>query len=252
VIDHSEEYSFRKRTYEAYVSKRARPGTSYQESDYRRWAESAQTRFAGWFPKDHSLPILDLGCGHGNGLYLLERSGYANLTGVDLGSEQLTLAAKYAPAAVLVHDDVFHYLAGCSEQFALILCLNVIEHFDKNELLRFLDLLVNALKPGGRVIFETPNAESPWFGAVAFADLTHEWFFTPRGLSDLLGLVGLEGFEARSSEPEKRLGKTLIRHVTWLLFKWSLTAWNLAETGSTGSGIYTRVFAASAVKPGPS
>jgi 2-polyprenyl-3-methyl-5-hydroxy-6-metoxy-1,4-benzoquinol methylase len=199
-------------------------------------------------PSTRDIPVLDLACGHGNCLYLLEQQGYSNLTGVDLGAEQLELAAKYAPTASLVQDDLMHFLSARPSQYGLIVCLNIIEHFSKQELFQFLDLLVDALLLSGRVIFETPNAESPWFGSVGYADLTHEWFFTPRSLEETLTLVGLEDFEARPSEPVPNGGKSWIRYLTWKAIKQALAVWNLAETGSVGSGIYTRVFVATATK----
>lgn len=240
--------SYRTRVYRSYVSKRHRLETAYSEPAYQRWADATQLRFNGWLPADPAASILDLGCGHGNCLYLLEQAGYSDLTGVDLGAEQLVLAAKFAPTAKLFKEDLVTFLSDNSKQYELVICLNVIEHFKKEELFQFLDLLVDVLKPGGRIIFETPNAESPWFGAVAYADLTHEWFFTPRGLADVLSLVGFEAFEARPSEPVKKGVKSWGRYLIWQLIKGMLTVWNLAETGSVGSHIYSRVFVATAIK----
>jgi hypothetical protein len=48
---------------------------------------------------------------------------------------------------------------------------------------------------------QTPNAESPVVGAVTYGDFTHEWFFTPASLADLLRLSGFEQYEARPSGP---------------------------------------------------
>ncbi len=250
MIDRKPDNSYRARVYGSYVSKRRRPDTTYCERTYQRWAAATQVRFKGWLPADYAAPILDLGCGHGNSLYLLEQAGYSNLTGVDLGTEQLALAARFAPTAKLVQDDLVNFLSNCSSQYELVVCLNVIEHFKKEELFGFLDLLATVLKSGGRVIFETPNAESPWFGAVAYADLTHEWFFTPHGLADMLTLVGLDGYEARPSEPVRSGVKSWGRYLVWQFINKALVIWNLAETGSAGSHIYTRVFVAAAIKSG--
>lgn len=250
MIEREPRISYRKRVYDSYISKRPRLTTAYDEETYRRWAAAALVRFKDWLPADPTAPILDLGCGLGNCLYLFEQIGYSNLIGVDMGAEQLALAAKAAPNAKLIQDDLVNFLSDCSSQYELVICLNVIEHFRKEELFRFLDLAVDVLKPGGRIIFETPNAASPWFGAVAYADFTHEWFFTPRGLYDLLTLMGLEGYEARPSEPVRSGLRNWGRCFIWQFIHKVLTVWNLAETGSAGSQIYTRVFVATAIKTG--
>lgn len=239
---------YRSRVYGTYISKRHHHNTTYTAYSYNRWAKASAKRFEGWLPAERETPILDLGCGHGNCLYLLQREGYLNLTGVDLGAEQLELAAQVAPTAILVQDDMFHFLETRTTQYGLIVCLNIIEHLTKQELPYFLDLLVAALLPNGRVIFETPNAESPWFGSIGYADLTHEWFFTPRGLKDVLSIFDLSDFEARPSEPVPNSGRSWVRFLVWRTIRAALSIWNVAETGSIGSGIYTRVFVATVRK----
>ena len=99
------------------------------------------------------------------------------------------------------------------------------------------------------LILQTPNAESPLVGAVAYGDFTHEWFFTPASLADLLRLTGLTQYEARPSGPYAHGLKSALRHILWSGFKVGLALWNLTEVGHRGSGIYTRVFVATAVKP---
>ncbi|MEI7997046.1 MAG: class I SAM-dependent methyltransferase [Methylococcaceae bacterium] len=243
--------SYRNILYNTYVSKRhVSEGIAYDESNYQRWAVFARKRFQGWLPDNQDAVCLDLGCGHGNFLYLLEQAGYTNLVGVDLSKEQLQLALLRCPSATLIEDNIKSYLSNNKQLFDLIGCLNVIEHLSKEELFGFLDLLVKNLKPGGRVIFETPNAESPWFGAVAYGDLTHEWFFTPGSLADTLSQVGLIKYEARSTmQTDFSSVKRIIRTLVWGIIKYGCVLWNMTETGSKISGIYTRVFVATAVKP---
>ncbi len=132
--------------------------------------------------------------------------------------------------------------------FGLITGFDIIEHFGKAELLPFLESAVGALRPGGRLILQTPNAESPWFGAVAYGDYTHEWFFTPASLSHILRLCGMTGFEVRASVPYVHGIKSFTRAMIWKLINPFLKLWTTAETGNPGSGIYTRVFAISATK----
>ncbi len=240
---------YRQTIYATYVSQKVEPaGHTHTETDYRRWALAAQSRINGWLPADHNMPVLDMGCGSGNFLFLLEQLGYTDVTGVDLSPEQVALAQKWCPRATVIQGDARETLAQNPGHFGLIAGFDIVEHLNKAELLPLFSSMAQALRPGGRVILQTPNAESPWMGAVAYGDFTHEWFFTPQSLADMLRLVGLTHFEARPSVPYVHGVKSLVRAALWRMINASLTVWNLAETGNQGSGIYTRVFVATAVK----
>jgi len=241
---------YRQRVYETYVSKKLRPnGKDLTEEDYQRWAKAAKVRLRGWLPSNRNIPVLDMGCGPGYFLYMLEQLGYTDLTGVDLSPEQVALARKWCPRATIIHGDVREVLAENPSRFGLISGFDFIEHFSKNELVPLLRLVAEALRPGGRVILQTPNAESPWVGTVAYGDFTHEWFFTPGSLMDMLRQVGLTGFEARPSAPYIHGFRSFGRAMLWSVINLLLVLWNIVETGNRGSGIYTRVFVATAVKP---
>lgn len=241
---------YRSQIYRHYTSKQVLyRGGAYHEGDYRRWADAAKQRLEGWLPADRTTPILDLGCGQGNLLFLLEREGYTHLWGIDISPEQVALARQWCPTARVVEGDVQTFLAQNSEKFGLVCGLDILEHFDKAEILPLLDGVYEALLPGGRLILQTPNAESPWFGSVAFSDFTHEWFFTPAGLERLLRMAGFADFAVRECGPHVHGLKSAIRWALWKLISLVLKLWNLAETGGAGSGMYTRVFICSAIKP---
>jgi 2-polyprenyl-3-methyl-5-hydroxy-6-metoxy-1,4-benzoquinol methylase len=241
--------NYRKQFYNQYVTLQVRPrGGSFTEQDYLNWANGALKHIQGWLPDDHAVPILDVGCGSGKLLYLFQQLGYVNLTGVDLSPEQIQLAQSRFSQATIIQGDVREFLKDRVEQYSLICAFDVIEHFRKEEVLPFLELIFQSLRPGGRLILQTPNAESPWFGSVAYGDFTHEWFFTPHGLEHVLRLVGFEQFQARESGPYVHGAKSLIRHWLWRLIHLGLAAWNLAEMGGAGSRIYSRVFVATVVK----
>jgi len=141
---------YRKRFYQKYVSKQVRPGGGdLSVADYQVWAQGAAKRFAGWLPVDRSASVLDMGCGAGNFLFTLQQLGYSNLTGVDLSPEQVTLARQWCPEAKVIEADVFDVLKGNPDHFALISGLDIIEHFRKDEVLPFLELVHGALLPGG-------------------------------------------------------------------------------------------------------
>ncbi len=241
-------HSYRQRYYDNYLSFRADP-KRLELKDYQHWAKTAAALLGNWLPPERNTAILDMGCGDGKFLFMLEQRGYTDLTGVDLSPEQIERARQWCHRARIIQGDVGEFLRENPEKFGLITGFDVIEHFRKDELLALLSLAKGALRPGGRVIFQTPNAISPWAGTVAYGDLTHEWFFTPGGLANILNLQGFTKFEARACEPHIHGLKSLIRVGLWQLVKMGYALVNFIETGGSYGGIYTRVFLATAVKP---
>lgn len=241
--------NYRKRYYDQYVTVHIQPdAAAFTEQYYERWANAAWDHIQGWLPERRSDPVLDIGCGSGKLLYLLRRLGYSNLTGIDLSPEQIDVARQWFQDATIIHGDARDLLATNQEHYGLICAFDVIEHFRKEEILPFLELIYQALQPGGRIILQTPNADSPYVGSVGYADFSHEWFFTPGGLEHVLRLAGFTGFQARESGPHIHGVKSLVRFGLWRLLRLFLALWNLAEMGSSGSGVYTRVFVATAVR----
>ena len=239
---------YRKRFYDNYVSRQVRPGgTEPTATDYDLWARGAERRFAGWLPADRSAPVLDMGCGAGNFLFTLAKLGYNDLTGVDLSPEQVTLARRWCPGAKIIEGDVFDVLRANPARFALISGLDIIEHFRKEEVLTFLELVHEALQPGGRLILQTPNAASPFVGSVAYSDFTHEWFYSPRGLERVLRMTGFCEYECRESGPFAHGFTSWARALLWGLVRSGLKFYDLIEVGG-GDDVYTRVFVATVVK----
>jgi 2-polyprenyl-3-methyl-5-hydroxy-6-metoxy-1,4-benzoquinol methylase len=240
---------YRKKFYDHYVSKQVRAGnTEPTAADYTLWAQGAERRFAGWLPEDKSAPILDMGCGAGNFLFALARLGYSSLTGVDLSPEQVALARRWCPKAKIIEADVFEVLKANTGRYALVSGLDILEHFRKDEALTFLELAHKALFPGGRLILQTPNAASPFFGSVAYSDFTHEWFYSPRGLERILSMAGFAGYECRESGPFSHGFRSSVRSFLWRILRSGLRLYDLIETGGENGGVYTRVFVAAAVK----
>lgn len=238
---------YRRRIYASYGTRKM-PGWVHQsERGYRRWAEACLARIRNWLPTDQHAACLDLGCGPGNLLYALRLDGYENTRGVDHSPEWIGVAGRICPRVECA--DVRAYLERHANQFDLITAFDLIEHFRKDELLALLGLIEQALRPGGVLILQTPNAESPWGLMHRYHDLTHELSFDPHSLAHVLALAGFSGFEARECGPVVRGPASLARGVLWKTFWVFLALWNLAETGSLGSGVYTRVFLAKAEKP---
>jgi SAM-dependent methyltransferase len=216
--------------------------------DFPHWAKATRKRLRHWLPSDLNTPILDLGCGSGRFLLFLQQLGYTDLTGVDWDPEKIPLARRLCPGARIFEGDLREFLAKNPDRYGLITALDVLEHFGKREIPPLLGLIKEALVPGGRVIIQTPNAASPLVGDVAYGDFTHEWFFTPASLSQVLSSAGLVQFEARPCGPYIHGLKSLVRALLWQMVSLSFTLLHLIECGGARTPINTRVFLGTAVK----
>jgi SAM-dependent methyltransferase len=239
---------YRSRIYERYASRFQSAPATFDLDAARRWGRAYRHYLRGWLPQDHAARILDVACGGGKLLQFFLDAGYRDIHGVDVSPEQVALSRQVTPN--VVQADVLEYLAEQSGRFDLITGLDIVEHFRKDEVLQFLDLCYVALKPGGRLVLQTPNAESPWGAHLRYGDFTHELGFNPNALFRLLELVGFSTVETREMGPVP-LGYSFAsgaRWIAWQAIRMGLKLWNVAETGDAGSGVFTRVFLISATR----
>lgn len=99
--------------------------------------------------------VLDLGCGRGEWLELLQSIG-AKPIGVDLSRGNIALCRKKGLS--VEQDDLFDYLER-QEDCSLdgITAIQVVEHLSPVQLLRLTQLCYRKLKFGGHIIYETQN-----------------------------------------------------------------------------------------------
>ncbi|MCX5784284.1 MAG: class I SAM-dependent methyltransferase [Elusimicrobia bacterium] len=241
-----EQFEYRKKIYPKYTSHM----TGYanlSEDDYVRWGEAAASYLNGWLPQNKQAQCLDVACGAGHLLHMLKTKGYSNLTGIDISPEQVATAKRIW--GNVFEANVLDFLQQHPESFDLITGFDVIEHFTKNEVFEFLGGACRALRPGGILILQTINAESPFGLKVRYGDFTHELAFDVNGLERLLSITGFVNIKARECGPYVHGLKSLIRKILWNLIRQGIKVWNLAETGSPGSCVFTRVFDIKAENP---
>lgn len=220
----------------------------FDHQDALRWGKAQAHRLQMWLPESREASILDLACGAGKLLCFFKNKGYKKLTGMDISPDQVALARQVIPD--IIQGNILEHLEQNPSSYDLITAFDIIEHFHKDEVLCFLDGCYTALKPNGRLILQTPNADSPWGTMLRYGDFTHEICFNPNSLSRLLKVIGFQQTEARETGPVPwgySVAST-VRFLIWQLIRVSLMLWNLAETGSKGDGVITRVFLISAIK----
>ena len=118
------------------------------------------------------LPAIDLGCGRGEWLSLLNQEGYQSI-GVDLNQAMVDRCRSRDIAAH--HQDAIAYLKEQPNASAsLVTAFHLIEHLPLATLIELLGETQRVLAPGGMAIFETPNPQNFMVGACNFyADPTH-------------------------------------------------------------------------------
>lgn len=233
---------YRSRIYERYSSIVQGVSAAPILEEVDRWGDAYDTYMRGWLPDKMDAPIVDVACGYGRLLRFFAKRGYTNVLGVDISQEQVDIARKVHPN--VQQGGVIEFLEQNRNSFALVTAFDIIEHLHKDEALRFLDACHGALQPGGRLIIQTPNADTPWGLGIRYGDFTHEIGFNPHSLGWLMRLCRFGSFEAREQGPVPHGATSTVRFLLWKLMRLKMMIWNMVETGGKGSGVFTRVFIA--------
>lgn len=233
--------SYRERIYEHYATNFQDLPTTFSVPESRKWARAYDHYLRGWLPPNKTARVVDVACGGGKLLHFFKERGWSDVEGVDLSPEQVAISRQVVPRVEL--ENAIDYLERNEGAFDVVTGFDIIEHLHKPEVIRFLDAALAALKPGGRLILQTPNADSPWGTMLRYGDFTHEVCFNPNSLSRLMNLSGFQKVEARELGPVL-FGyslKSTVRSLIWQGFRLVFKVWNVAELGTLGSGVFTRV-----------
>ena len=135
--------------------------------------------------------VLDIGCGRGEWLELLKDEGIEAL-GVDINRVMIDQCQELG--LKVIEGDALDYLRGQKNNtFSIITGFHIVEHLPLKKMLAIFDECLRTLKPGGMVIFETPNPENILVGACYFyIDPTHKNPIPPQLLFFLLEERGFE------------------------------------------------------------
>jgi SAM-dependent methyltransferase len=149
---------------------------------------------------------LDVGCGPGGNLGMLDPLRPSLVVGVDLSPIALSLAERYAPAATLVSADINERLPFADASFDVVTIFNVLYHqWVESEASVFAEV-ARVLRHGGLLLFTEPAFNvltreldvavmtrrryritdfDPWLDAAAF-DTLFSSYFTGFGFPILL------------------------------------------------------------------
>jgi tellurite methyltransferase len=100
-----------------------------------------------------NVKILDAGCGNGRTIkYLLDKKiPEANILGVDISSEMLSIAEKHLPGIKFINSELAKF--SSAQKFDLIICTHVLHYLDQKGFQKTLINFYKLLKPGGTLFF---------------------------------------------------------------------------------------------------
>jgi O-antigen chain-terminating methyltransferase len=171
------------------------------EDRFRGSRDEIKQRFEVYLPYVKDLaPVVDLGCGRGEWLEILRAAGI-EAYGVDTNLIQLEQCR--ARGLNVSEEDFLAHLQTLDDASAgAITGFHIVEHVPLKTLVTLLNEALRVLRPGGVVIFETPNPENVLVGSNYFyMDPTHRHPLPSELLEFLLESRGFQGIEILKLHP---------------------------------------------------
>lgn len=178
------------------------------EDRFRGGEEEIRERIELYLPRlREAAPVLDLGCGRGEALALLEEEG-VECRGIDSSAAMVRRCSRRG--LHVEQGDLPEALAGLEPgSLGGIVSFHVIEHLPPEAIDRLVRLAFVALRPGGILLLETPNPLSVCVTARSFwLDPTHLRPVHPETLRasfESSGFSSVERFDLRPYPEEERL-----------------------------------------------
>ena len=207
-------------------------GRTVTQESYAQYIPMGKRILEKCIPANKKIHIADVGCGKGGYIKVLVDAGYINVLGVDVSAEEVNIAHQFGIRHV-IQAEIFDWIKSIEDQsFDVLLFLDVLEHFTREELLTILTEANRILRPKGRIIIHGPNAEGFFGSRIRYADITHEQAFTFNSLSQVCRHVGFSQFACFEDKPIVHSLTSLIRRIIWDILITPVRLLFAAETGT--------------------
>lgn len=165
-------------------------GPKNVEKGYSKFYEFYKFNYLEHFPDDKNSDILVVSCGPGYCVNMLHKSSYKNVTGIDSRPDQVEWAKKHHLNCKVAR--AFEYLEECGDNsLGAIFCEQELNHLTKSEIVSFLSLCHQKLRPGGRLVCHSLNGANPIVGSESLAqNFDHYNTFTEYTFEQILSHTG--------------------------------------------------------------
>ena len=165
---------------------------------YEAEVKKQQASYLPYFKKKGK--VLDLGCGRGEFLELLEKNGLKGL-GIDINDQMIDICLE--KGLDCQKGDILEKLVEHEDgSLSGIFSSQVIEHLSPSYLKRLLELAYFKLAPSSYIVLETINPVSVFsLVEIYFLDLSHQKPIHPQAIKFLMESTGFEEVEIIYSSP---------------------------------------------------
>ncbi len=169
-----------------------RPSSQLIEDDFDAYAFDRP-----WISTlEKNSPILDIGCGYGHQIFILNKLGFSNLSGVEVTEVSFKIAVEEVGSfSKLQFIDAFDYLNETNETFSVVILNDVLEHIPRERTVEILRAIYNVLRPGGVLSVRVPNMSSLLSSYSMYLDFTHLVGFTEFSLMQVFDLAGFSNHQ---------------------------------------------------------
>jgi len=151
-----------------------------------------QKIYLNYMPKNintATAPHLDIGCGRGELLSILENNNYKTI-GIDINS--LEIKHLKEQGFNVEHRDMIDFLQTTPQIFSSISAIQVIEHIDHDTLKKFISLSYEKIEKDGVIMLETINPHNPVAFNSFHMDETHTKPLPPEMVAFMLQYIGFK------------------------------------------------------------
>lgn len=162
------------------------------DKGYSQFYKLYKHNFLKYLPQSKESSILVISCGPGYFVNLLVKQGYSNILGIDSDSSKIQYALqRNLPCRA---ERACEFLQnGIGTHFDVIVCEQELNHLTKKEMLSFLGLCRERLKPGGTLVVYGLNGANPITAAENLAhNIDHYNTFTEYSLEQILTYAGFK------------------------------------------------------------
>jgi SAM-dependent methyltransferase len=164
------------------------------ESGYALYGRYLGANYLPYMPAAKDASILCVSCAVGYFVNRLTEEGYSNVLGIDANPDLVAHARRKGLNCIAA--PALPFLEEHPEAFDTIWCGNEVNHLTKEELIDFLRLCMQSLKPNGTVIIHSQNGANPITGIDGLAhNIDHMSLYTEYSLHQVLEYTGFQDIQ---------------------------------------------------------